>query len=744
MLTRISTFERILLWSIHIGLFLLLATPLVLFQNLFFPYITGKNFYFRVLVEIVFGAWVTLALFVPKYRLRGSTVFYALISFVGVLTLSSLFGVDPYHSFWSNFERMEGLVTHLHLLAFFTVLASTLKTKKEWFYFFNTSVAVSAVVAAWGFLQSVGILKILGEARPYASLGNSIYLAVYVIFHFFIIAALAYLVRNTTARVAYGGVFLLELYVFTTAVSRGATIGLAAGFMFVSFGLLFARKNRSLQIGAIALLLLFGFIGSLIVFAPQSAFIQRYELLSRFSSVVTKGLSQDPRIMIWGMAWSAFLERPILGWGPENFIVPYAKYYNPDLFGNEPWFDRVHNMLLEWLVAAGLVGFLAYLSIFAAVTYSLVVLVKKKHLDIVVALLIGGLFVAYIVQNIFVFDNIVTYIMVIVMLSYTHSLNVGSRPAHASWKISEPAAAVGSAVMCIALLLFVYFINIKPSIASAKLISALQALGERKTIEEVIAGFDSALSYHTFGDNEVRERLAESAVQIVMQAQNKPSKESLLLLKKSIDELTLEVRYQEFSAKPPLFLGKAYSLYSLWTGEGIDEAEQNYRLALARGPKYVQTHVALAELYLLRGQYREAIQEIDRGAALALRSSSMLYVALSTHVLANDAEGAEKILNNYINTIQLSNKVGFETEKIEAIFKRSMRVKDLRARTQFLERLYEYTGETATIHLIFAQTYGDLGDKAKARTHALRAGELDPSQSKEIEKFLKSIDVLLK
>jgi hypothetical protein len=49
----------------------LFAIPFIVFiiaTSLFFPYITGKNFMFRFLVEIAGGAWLGAALLNPAYR----------------------------------------------------------------------------------------------------------------------------------------------------------------------------------------------------------------------------------------------------------------------------------------------------------------------------------------------------------------------------------------------------------------------------------------------------------------------------------------------------------------------------------------------------------------------------------------------------------------------------------------------------------------------------------------------------
>ena len=67
---------------IKIGLFVLPALSLIVAGNffaniflpgvgdLFFPFITGKNFFFRIVVEILFALWAAAAIFDKKYRPR--------------------------------------------------------------------------------------------------------------------------------------------------------------------------------------------------------------------------------------------------------------------------------------------------------------------------------------------------------------------------------------------------------------------------------------------------------------------------------------------------------------------------------------------------------------------------------------------------------------------------------------------------------------------------------------------------
>ena len=116
--------------------------------------------------------WLVLMLFDARYKPKKSWVLAMLAIFVGVVALSSIFGENFYRSFWSNYERMEGLVTYLHLLAYFLVLAGMLKTEKVWNWLFNTSLFASVIVAFYGVFQLSGILQTHQGSRLDATFGQ--------------------------------------------------------------------------------------------------------------------------------------------------------------------------------------------------------------------------------------------------------------------------------------------------------------------------------------------------------------------------------------------------------------------------------------------------------------------------------------------------------------------------------------------------------------------------------------------
>ena len=92
------------------GLFAVPFLTLYVENDYFFPFITGKNFWFRIIVDVTFAAWVILALYESKYRPRISGITWSFGILLIIMFFANLFGVHPQSSFWCNFERMDGYV----------------------------------------------------------------------------------------------------------------------------------------------------------------------------------------------------------------------------------------------------------------------------------------------------------------------------------------------------------------------------------------------------------------------------------------------------------------------------------------------------------------------------------------------------------------------------------------------------------------------------------------------------------
>ena len=498
------------------GIFLIPFIPLIVADFLFFPFITGKNFAFRILVELVFGAWVLLALYNPLYRPRFSWLLAAIAAFVGIVAVADIFGENPMKSIWSNFERMEGLVTLIHLFAYFLVASTVLHTEKLWNWFWNTSVGVSVFLGMYGLLQLAGKITInQGGVRLDATFGNATYLAVYMLFHLFIVAMLLWQRRDDRMfRLLYSGIMILQIVMLYYTATRGTILGFLGGAMLSALLVgLFAKGSkavRKISLGILATVVLV--VGGFFL-VKDAAFVKESPVLSRFADISVTETTVSARFMVWNMAWQGVKERPVLGWGQENFNFVFNKYYDPNMYTQEQWFDRVHNIVFDWLIAAGFLGLLAYGLLFLATLYYL--WRRQSRFSITEKSIVTGLLAGYTFHNLFVFDNVVSYIFFFTVMAYVYVMSQEKEEI----KDSKTAPALDHGVilrlyapLLIILMLFsLYFFNTKGIGAATSL---LDAIAVQPGTDAQLDAFKKALSYHSFGDQEAREQLAQLATRI--------------------------------------------------------------------------------------------------------------------------------------------------------------------------------------------------------------------------------------
>src|SRR5690606_16723118 len=152
--------KDLLRWLVYGSVFAIPFVLLYVSSFMFFPYITGKNFAFRMLVEVAFASWLLLAMIDKSWRPRVSYILYAVLNLLGVMFIANIFGEYAPKSFWSNYERMEGWVTLLHFAMYFVVLGSVIRTEKLWNYFFNTALVAAVIMSGFALAQVAGVADI--------------------------------------------------------------------------------------------------------------------------------------------------------------------------------------------------------------------------------------------------------------------------------------------------------------------------------------------------------------------------------------------------------------------------------------------------------------------------------------------------------------------------------------------------------------------------------------------------------
>ncbi len=560
------------------GLFLIPFLPLYVVESYFFPFITGKNFAFRIIVEVVFAAWMLLALTDAQYRPKFSWIVTTFAGLIGVMTVASVTAVDSHTSIWSNFERMDGLVTLVHVFILTLVLGSMMQSQKLWNRFLITSLVVAFLVAVYGLGQQAGVFE-GGRNRVDSKLGNAAYMAIYMLFHIFFAYLLMLRTKVTWHRAVYGVVAVILAYTLLQTGTRGTFLGLAGGsVVVVAYIALFARRFPHLRTyamyGVLALTIAtLGFIG-----LRHSSYVQTGPM-ARIANI---NIEQDlqTRSKIWSMAIAGVEERPILGWGMGNFNFVFNQHYRADIWNQEQWFDRVHNIFLDWLIAGGVVGFLAYFSIMGAVVYYLfvlpVILKRETVFPVPEQAILLGLLVAYLMHNLVVFDNIISYILYAVVLALVHSRVATAVPSVASFKISERMVGQFVApIVIIATGFGIYFINVPSMQAAGDIIDAMTQNTVRGRLEE----FHSALARRSFADQEIVEQLAQQAM-TVARTPNVPENEKQMMIQRAELELLRMADEKPDDARIHNFLTSFYR-----TIGAIPQAREQAAIAMSLSPR---------------------------------------------------------------------------------------------------------------------------------------------------------------
>ena len=709
--------------------------PLIVTPSMFFPFITGKNFVFRILVEIMFATWLILAYREPEYRLKFSWVLAAVASFVGIITLADFLGENVYKSFWSNFERMEGLITIWHLGAYALIAGTVLNTQRLWSWFAHSSITASAIVSIYSLSQLWGILATHQGSRLDATLGNPTYLAVYMLFHIFILAFLLF--RSPVGEAGYrgaawmkgvyGALMIVELVVLYYTATRGTILGLIGGvllasFLVMIFGKEYPRARKSIAGVFVGILVLIG----VFLAAKNTEFIRTSPVLSRFASISPSETTTQSRFIIWDMSLQGFKEHPILGWGQENYNLVFNKYFNPSLWRQEAWFDRSHNIFFDWLIAGGILGLLAYLSLFAATLYYLWRKNADNHFSLFDKSVLTGLLGGYFFHNFFVFDNIISYMLFFSALAYMHHVAIETSTKEYSIDngveaANKKAGIIFAPIVLVALVFIIYAVNVKGILTAQSILQALASHQEGP--EKNLELYKQAFSYGTFGSSEAREQLMQAASQAVDLNIPPDLKQKFAVLardemQKQINAAPNDARYQIFMAS---FLNRTGNF-----NDAILYAER----AITLSPKKQAMYFELATSYLNKKEYDKALSTLKTAFEFDQTYDRARVVYAMAAIYAGQNKLAEELLVSAYGTMIVDDDRLIGAYATTKQFDKLVEIWKLRVKAN---------PENPQYHLSLAASYLQAGERERAVSEIQKVIDINPNFKDQGEFYIREI-----
>lgn len=256
-----------------------------------------------------------------------------------VMGLATLMSVDPARSLRLSTPLMPGVLLFLVIGSSLSDLNSL---RRLYLVFSLAAAGIAAMVLRVAITSDSPVPTVWME-----EVGGTILVVPNDLTLLSLIAPLSFVVLYARPRSAAGilaGVSLMASVVAISVVqSRTAALALMASLTCTA-ALVQPRLAAPWTAAALSLALLVdAFLG--------------FPLIGKFSNVL------DTRLAVWWVAWSAFLDAPVLGQGPHTFALFYQPYLEqlpmvwlPVDPRNMPW---AHNLYLEMLCEYGVLGLLA-------------------------------------------------------------------------------------------------------------------------------------------------------------------------------------------------------------------------------------------------------------------------------------------------------------------------------------------------------------------------------------------------
>ncbi len=623
--------SRSLLKIIKVLIFaVVIATPLFYIKQTVFPFAIPKTALFQSLVEFIFFLWLALAISDRKYRPRLTPAIIGLAVFLAAMVLASAVGVDPWRSFWSIYERAFGVVTFLHFGAFAVVL-SALWQEIPWRKILYSSIVTCAVVGIIAVLQLSYPNLLLNEGaitRSGSTFDNPSFLAGYVLFHIFLSLYFLFNLKKAEAgraeqrqgpRVPWLAVLLVAALALDIAVvfltqTRAAILALAAGFfvLFVFFAFRppetewlpgFLKKKQTHRV----VILLIVLAGTLFWFTRTSSLWAQIPGLGRFHDISLSGGGDIlPRIIALNAAWRGFLDKPVLGWGWDNFNIVFNKYYDPRALEYdyvETRFDKPHNFFMEYLVSGGVVLTLGFLFMLGALLYE----ARLRKENIFYPMFMAAI-AAFLVQNLFIFDTLGPALMLFLFFGFVDGDFANSKKKMTAEPEKRSPAAINAfafAACAMAALVLTYQFNFLTVQASNYEWNAFNDFSQGRQ-QDSINNFRAALGvWSPYKWNYGRD-FAANVITAYFYSQGAISDNEALLALSFMEETKNE---------HPLDAYNHYALVDMYNevsdidpGKFLPLAEKEAAIALDLSPNRQEVYFSMAKTKHLEGDKKAALE----------------------------------------------------------------------------------------------------------------------------------------
>ncbi|MBU0648601.1 O-antigen ligase family protein [Patescibacteria group bacterium] len=744
-MNNLKILEQVAYWWVKVACYVALLMPFIFLPWVIYPYIFGKIIFLVTVLMTALPWYVFLIARRPEFRPKKSLLMYGLGVYFLVTFLATVFSFDPYRSFWSYPERMIGFWTLLHFLLFFFMCSSVFRSWGEWKKLLGFSVGVSIALSLVAFIQRVSPETVLQStgARTGSFMNNPIFFAAYLLFNLGFTALIFQKSNRFSAKLMWALFFVMQFVAFLYTGTRGALVGLYLGTAI--FLLIYALLHQNKKIKKIALtVFLVIIVASLGAwFVRGQDWVRGVPGFNRFYNFSFTGGTVETRLIAWEIALQGFQDRPILGWGPENYFYAFNKFYNPrslEFSFYETWFDHAHNQVLDQLNNTGIVGTLGYFTFFVLIVWQLIRLKKKQVLDVTTFAISVAILTAYFVQNLFIFDQPSSLIMFYLCLAWWQSYATPGAERAAEQEVAKKVwiKGYGTGVAVLGVLVLTcltiwYMFCFKPAFASSWVRNGVIAASS--DIEFASQAFEKGLQIKNQYPDMVPLYYAR---EVAGYSRNFDEPDEAFISK-------LERAYEQLSNVLPQHPANIYALYllSLTQVELAKVDTAHYKQAMADidkaieySPDRQQLRYVKGKIYLFQGDYDEAVAYFKETVDLDLNISESWWNLGIAQYQAGSLDDAVESFNKCMEIGGHPSNLAEAMALVEVFSQK----RDLDKVIELYLKAIGYEPENGRLYAALAAGYLEAGEFDKAREAAEIAKSLEPALSAETETFLEIVD----
>lgn len=454
---------------------LIALSPLIHSKTAIYGTTVYSTVYFWTVIDISFIIYILLS---NKSTINLNHLQISLLVYLTINFLSAIFGHDIRLNLLSNFERMSGFLSMLHLILYFYLFSQVDLSKKQ------LNMLILAILSVGLIINLIGIIGVFNgkHFRAESILANPMHLSIYAIIQFYLIIYSFSIWKNYPAKFILTLLILVTIVSLTLTQTRAGILSLLAGLSFIAifYFLKSEKKIRFILYVTLGLVILSGLL--------TLSYYSEISIFSRFSDFNLKEDTIWVRLKLWKMCLNNSLEKPFLGWGQGSFIYFYFKNFTSDLNNAGFWYDSAHNEFIDKIIGTGYIGLLSYLWLIFLGFYG----IWKKNTNYLAQfekVILSSFLITYIIFMFFGFDSLFSLIAFFTVFIL---VNKNFSPIHHKSLFQEKQLLIKIGVI-IPLVMIIYFGSYKTIITNKMLSLAYSEKIAEKKIELYSQTFDNAI-----------------------------------------------------------------------------------------------------------------------------------------------------------------------------------------------------------------------------------------------------------